>query len=457
MILFSFSHSLMFSKVENERFELLNNKYGTNYSTAGLTTDNNGTIYFISGDNNKNQFKQIYTLKNGEISKILGIEDFKSISDTIYSELNNLYFAEGKLFIIAHPHLFVYENNELIRLTDDVPDYYVRDVLDIEYNDNMLYFLINDKEIESIIDNIKTVIPHDKIAIYDGQIMNYYLIDDSVTSSNQQTATAISVKDDVVWFTFSSTPEVGGGLATFDGNKFEVLDLNYYNEVESIFKPSDINFIQDDLFVSFEANNIKDPTADGFGGFVSFDFKDWKFFDRSKLHEYSNVDIKSFIYTGDNNIWLASSTLININLQTDEITQYKMSEIFNLSSNIYDQITSLSYDNSNNTLWFSTIFSGIGYIENVTSSVDNSQFEYTISCYPNPVVDELNISINNLNNSSSINVNIYKLDGVLLDNIYNGTPIMNISYNTKALSNGTYFIELDTKYKKVIKKIVVNR
>lgn len=182
MILFSFLNSTLFSKVKNDRFELMNKKYGTNYSTGDLTTDNNGTVYFISGDNNKNQYKQIYTFKDGEISKILGMEDLVSISDTIYTVINNLYYAEGKLFIIAHPHLFMYENNDLIRLTDDVPNNYIRDVLDIEYENNKLYFLINDMEIESITGIYKTVIPHDKIAEYDGTTIKYYQIEDSVTS-----------------------------------------------------------------------------------------------------------------------------------------------------------------------------------------------------------------------------------------------------------------------------------
>lgn len=457
MILSSLTSLTLFTKIDNERFELLNNKYGTNYATGGMTTDNNGTVYFVSGNNNKNKYDQIFSFKDGEISKVQGIEDLKSISDTIYSEINTLYFAGGKLFIIAHPHLFMYENNSLKRLTDDLQKNYLREILDLEYKNNNLYFLVNDKEIESVINNIPTVIPHDKIAILDDNKVRYYLIDDSVTSNYQQTASAMTVKDETVWITFSSTPKSGGGLASFDGTEFKVHDLKYYNEIESIYRPSDIHFINDDLFVSFEANNIKDPTAEGFGGFVSFDFKEWNFFERSKLNENSYVDIRSFITVGDKNIWLATSTLTNINLQDDEITQYKMSEIFNLPGNSFNQITSLSYDNSTNTLWFNTVYSGIGYIENVTSSVENQPFESTIKCYPNPVVDELNITLSNLTNTSNVKINIYRMDGVLLDNIYDGSPTMNVSYNTKALNSGTYFIEIDTKYKKVTKKIIINK
>lgn len=454
-VLFSISNSVLYSKIDNDKFELMNKKYGTNYSTGSMTNDNNGTVYFISGDNNKNQYKQIYTFKDGEISKILGMEDFVSISDTIYTVIQSLYYTEGKLFIIANPHLFKYENNDLIRLTNDVPDNYIRDVLDMEYENNKLYFLINDMEIESIDGIYTTVIPYDKIAEYDGTNIKYYQIEDSVTSYYQKTATDITVKNDVVWFTFSSTPEVGGGLATFDGNKFDVLDLEYYNEVGSIFRPSDINFIEDDLFVSFEANNIKDPTADGFGGLVSYDFNEWNFFERSKLNENSNADIRSFLSVDNNNIWIASSNLININLQGDEVTQYKMSEIFNLPTNDYNSINSMSYDNSTNTLWFSTAFSGIGYIKDVTTSVEDTKSEITISTYPNPTSEQINITLNNPENISKVSVKIYNVNGELIKDIYNGVPINNVSYGTKVLTSGTYFIQIDTDFKTVTKKIQV--
>lgn len=444
----------VFSQVGNSQFILLNEKFGNKFNTGAIATNNEGSIYFVSGDSPQTSYKQIYSFKDGKFTKILGIDELKAISDTIYNEINSIYFSEGKLFITANPHLFEYDFSNLIKLTPNLVPNYLREVIDVENKNGVLYFLISDNQvISNIPSGIKTIIANDKIMKYDGIELKTIIVDDSVTINNQSIATGFTLdENDKIWFTFDSKQNNGGGLASFDGTKFDVFNIEFYNEKNTLFKTNDIKIFNDKKYISFKYNNLTESGSDGFGGFISFDSETWHFFDRAKINDFSNANINDFIIIDEENIWLAGSGLIHINSRTNVITQYKINEIFDLPTNDYNVINFVDYDKFTNILWFSTNWSGIGYIDNVTTKLENKYNANIINFYPNPVKDKLNIILSKSDFDSKLTIDLFDINGNLLENIYNNYPQNNIQINTGKLVNGVYFIVMDSKTKRIIKK-----
>lgn len=446
-----------FSKIDDSQFVLVNEKYGTDYNLGAIASDGNGTIYFVSGESAVTSYKQIYSLKDGIFKKELDISQFRAISDTIYNQINGLFFNEGKLYITANPHLFVYDFSNLTKITPDLEPNYLRTILDVESKNGVLYSLIRDDKIVSITPpNVKTVIPYDKILEYDGNNLKYYDIGDSVIIDSVNSATGIALdKNNKIWITFTSMPKYGGGLASFDGKKFETIDLEYYNEYETYFRASDIQFFDDKLYISFSITNVVDKNADGIGGFISYDFDNWKFFDRSKMNESSTVDVNDFIIIDEQNIWLACRhDLVHINSQQDEITLYKISDIFGLPTNDFNSINDIEYDVSTNTLWLSTIYSGLAYIKNAKTDIDDLNSSDNISFYPNPVKDKLTINLSSFVSYSDLSIALCNAEGKQIDKIENAYFSNSFQYDFSNLPAGVYFIVIDTPTKRTYKKVI---
>jgi hypothetical protein len=76
-----------------------------------------------------------------------------------------------------------------------------------------------------------------------------------------------------------------------------------------------------------------------------------------------------------------------------------------------------------------------------------------VNIYPNPTKDEINIKINNQNDYQQINVSIYNISGIL---VHQSIISNNQSIDLSGLTNGTYFIKLTDKSKKLdcTKKII---
>lgn len=79
----------------------------------------------------------------------------------------------------------------------------------------------------------------------------------------------------------------------------------------------------------------------------------------------------------------------------------------------------------------------VGLLENVIA-------ENSISVYPNPMADESNIKLA-LNKPAHVQVDLFDLTGKNIANVFNGERgqgTQNISFNTKSLSKGIYFIRV---------------
>ncbi len=74
----------------------------------------------------------------------------------------------------------------------------------------------------------------------------------------------------------------------------------------------------------------------------------------------------------------------------------------------------------------------------IATSVENVNFETSISLYPNPVSDKLNININE--NVNNVNVSIYSITGQLV--ITNNFNQNNITINTANLNSGLYVAKI---------------
>jgi len=98
-----------------------------------------------------------------------------------------------------------------------------------------------------------------------------------------------------------------------------------------------------------------------------------------------------------------------------------------------------------------TLDTGLGLIEN--------EFSETINIYPNPASDKITVTFD-ANDASAKQVVIYDLSGKELKAI--NTNTMNTSYDKleidlQNLSNGTYFVKVDSDINSATKKIVINK
>jgi hypothetical protein len=96
----------------------------------------------------------------------------------------------------------------------------------------------------------------------------------------------------------------------------------------------------------------------------------------------------------------------------------------------------------------------LGYIENVITitDVESSASDAEISIYPNPVKDRLNIDLNYIPNS----ISIYTVDGSVVEQYNNDNVETNVSFDVSGLISGAYFVVIDSKTKRVVKKFIKN-
>ncbi|WP_127844333.1 T9SS type A sorting domain-containing protein [Psychroflexus aestuariivivens] len=88
--------------------------------------------------------------------------------------------------------------------------------------------------------------------------------------------------------------------------------------------------------------------------------------------------------------------------------------------------------------------------DNTTLSTNNPELANTISLYPNPVKDELNIS--GLNKFENAEVSVFNMIGQELNNVEFDNEISKL--NLSQLSNGVYLVKINTKEGSITKRII---
>ncbi len=92
------------------------------------------------------------------------------------------------------------------------------------------------------------------------------------------------------------------------------------------------------------------------------------------------------------------------------------------------------------------------------SSLENSGSE--LAGFPNPFADNSNVSFR-LEESGNVSVNVYSFNGQLVQTLYNGEVNANEEYNVvfngSNLTEGIYFVTLNSKTGSVVKKLVLTK
>ena len=96
-------------------------------------------------------------------------------------------------------------------------------------------------------------------------------------------------------------------------------------------------------------------------------------------------------------------------------------------------------------------------IVQAATALDETLPESTVSVYPNPVIDQLNVRLN-VTASTILEINLYDIQGKLVSILLPKTPVSGMFSQTFPISNelvpGVYFVKMamgnNTTYKKVI-------
>lgn len=88
----------------------------------------------------------------------------------------------------------------------------------------------------------------------------------------------------------------------------------------------------------------------------------------------------------------------------------------------------------------------------VVQGVENNYYDRFVTCYPNPVNDELNIAISN--NLQVETITLYSVNGQQMQTITNVNSNI-ITLQTSAIASGIYTVKLLTNYGIVVKQIVI--
>jgi len=195
--------------------------------------------------------------------------------------------------------------------------------------------------------------------------------------------------------------------------------------------------------------------------------------DRYDINKLGNENLNLSAYGTDDNLltlsaipFVTEETRIKLNVEATEVGTYKF-DFTNIdkfdagvSVSLFDRYTNTTTDVKANTKYTFEMGAGVNQwgknrfelILNgeATTGVNNTIANSinTISVYPNPVTDVLNISVSN--GTKVNNVNIYNVSGKLVTTAKVTANQINIS----ELNNGVYFIEVLTENGKLTTKFV---
>ncbi len=107
-----------------------------------------------------------------------------------------------------------------------------------------------------------------------------------------------------------------------------------------------------------------------------------------------------------------------------------------------------SNNNNGNQAW---IITQIGTAKNGSLKDGISESESSVSIYPNPAVDYVNVSKNNFDTTADLTI-IDVQGKVIYKNIFSGNTS---KINTSSFNKGLYFVEIKTPKKTIIKKLII--
>ena len=81
--------------------------------------------------------------------------------------------------------------------------------------------------------------------------------------------------------------------------------------------------------------------------------------------------------------------------------------------------------------------------------------ENSLIIYPNPSSENISILFNRTD-TAQINVELYNLNGELIDIIYKGINKREINYNFNYVARGIYIIKIKTDENIFIRKVIIN-
>ena len=145
----------------------------------------------------------------------------------------------------------------------------------------------------------------------------------------------------------------------------------------------------------------------------------------------------TIVITNNDTIWIRDSIEVNI-YDTIVINNNDTIEINN-----NDTITITDTIVINNSETENIIIDLTGSCNDITTGLEEGVFEndITTEVYPNPVSDQLNITVNNSSNVSTLKLNLYNSLGQIVTSInFFGSTSMSINFG--ALDAGMYYIEI---------------
>ena len=82
--------------------------------------------------------------------------------------------------------------------------------------------------------------------------------------------------------------------------------------------------------------------------------------------------------------------------------------------------------------------------------------ENSLIIFPNPSSENLNILFNKSTDNTQMNIELYNINGELIDVIYEGVNKREINYNYNFNASGIYILKIKTNKKVYTRKIIIN-
>ena len=195
-------------------------------------------------------------------------------------------------------------------------------------------------------------------------------------------------------------------------------------------------------------NNGFTPTLNATYTFLSTDIEASSASETAVQQVYTVVELPTVGILEKNSVAMnIGDTFTQNDVNTGEITYT------NTETVVYDDQFKVDIKNAANG-WLGNqeiIFNG---------TLSTNEFEFgSLSIWPNPVGEDLNIRLNNISGKLNIAVNLYDLQGrVIQNNLYKSSSNSFIkTVNVNNLENGIYLLEIRQGNKKALKKIIVNK